>query len=363
WNSSKLRQVFSASDVRHILSIPLAKNAYPDRLIWHFSNHGNYTTKTGYNLLKGRDEMSRPSSSNTNTGCNLFWQSLWKVKLPVRILTFGWRFGKNILPLKDNLTRRKICLDSTCEICGEGRETWFHAFISCPFSQAVWRLGGTSWNITDQEPCHPLDWLMLNHQQLGVEHFSGLMVTLWCLSRHRLDYLHNQSSLDPFHTHQMIGCFIESSAVAFPAQHDPTPLPSLPQQRWEPPPVDFLKLNFDSGCCFPTGTGLGGSIWDAQGKCQAWFSYYHGSPLNPELGEALAARKILELAVMMKFTKVILEGDCLMVIQVLADRSSVQFSLIGNILQDSVLLMEKFEDCRLRHTRCEFNGAAHHLAK
>ncbi|EPS59181.1 hypothetical protein M569_15629, partial [Genlisea aurea] len=343
--------------------IPLPQNTYPDRLIWHFTKHGEYTVKSGYYILKGGADMSRPSSSNVNPNHILFWKVLWKMKLPARVLSFGWRFARDILPVKANLARRRICVETSCDICGGVSESWFHAFISCPFSQAVWRLGGYAWNIHDPEPLHPLDWLVSNQRQLQEEKMAELLVTLWCLWRHRLDHRHNQATTDPLRTHHMIRCHIEASSSAFQVHIDPMQPPPLQQRQWERPPDDFLKLNFDSGRCGAAGTGMGGLIRDSDGRCQAWFSSFTEATLDPELGEALAARKILELARAMQIPKIILEGDCLTVIQALADRSATYFSSLGNILQDSIRLMEEFDDCRLSHTRRQFNGAAHYLAK
>ncbi|EPS58578.1 hypothetical protein M569_16235 [Genlisea aurea] len=66
------------------------------------------------------------------------WRLLSRpTSLPARILNFGWRLGNNILPLKANLARRRICQDFTCDICGGEHECWFHALVSCPFSQAT----------------------------------------------------------------------------------------------------------------------------------------------------------------------------------------------------------------------------------
>ncbi|EPS73861.1 hypothetical protein M569_00896, partial [Genlisea aurea] len=363
WNHTRLRQIFSPLDVKHILSIPLAKNSCPDRLIWHYTRHGEYSVKTGYQLLKGREDMLRPSSSQVNHDCILMWRALWKLQLPTRILTFGWRFAKNILPLKENLVRRRVGTDPTCPVCEMDRESWYHAFLTCPFSQAVWRLGGIPMDSVGREPLFPVDWLIARFQQLRAEQFSGLLVTLWCIWRHRMDHRHNQVTLDPLRTHHLIRYYVDSSGSAFSEQLDPPLLPPLLQQRWECPPVGFVKLNFDSGRCTPSSTGLGGLIRDDQGRCQAWFSYQLDTELDPEAGEALAARKILELALAMGFTRVIVEGDCLTVLQALADQAVTLFASLGNVLQDSLRLMEQFEACRLSHTRRQFNAAAHHLAK
>ncbi|EPS63796.1 hypothetical protein M569_10986 [Genlisea aurea] len=236
-NIPKLQQYLHPSDIPYVSSIPLARNPYPDRMIWHHSKQGEYSVKSGRSL------SSRPK----------------------------------FLPLDGVL--------------------------------AVWRLGGFLWDISDQDPLHPLDWLVSSKQQLRHDRFLTFLVTLWCIWRHRLDYRHNQVVLDPLRTHHMIQCYMESSAVETTFPLTQPPLPPLLHRRWEKPPAGFLKLNFDNGRCNPTGTGLGGLIRDSQGECLAWFSYYHASSLDPELGEALAARKTLELALAMKIIRVILEGD------------------------------------------------------
>ncbi|EPS61866.1 hypothetical protein M569_12927 [Genlisea aurea] len=109
---------------------------------------------------------------------------------------------------------------------------------------------------------YPLDWLLSNQRQLHEEKLAELLVTLWCLWRHRLDHRHNQSTLDPLRTHHMIRCLYRGLC----------------------------------GRCGPVGTGMGGLIRNSDGRCQAWFSSFTEATIDPELGEALAVRKILELA-------------------------------------------------------------------
>ncbi|EPS64876.1 hypothetical protein M569_09903, partial [Genlisea aurea] len=91
WNVALLRRVFSPTDVQHILSIPLSTQAYPDRLIWHYTSHGEYSVKSGYRILKDGAEGLLPSSSTANPGYINFWKALSKLKIPARIITFGWR--------------------------------------------------------------------------------------------------------------------------------------------------------------------------------------------------------------------------------------------------------------------------------
>ena len=53
---------------------------------------------------------------------------------------FLWRTCSNILPTRDNLFRRKIQIDSTCELCRQTRETCAHLPWECPFARNVWAM-------------------------------------------------------------------------------------------------------------------------------------------------------------------------------------------------------------------------------
>ena len=49
-----------------------------------------------------------------------------------------WRAGLNILPTRDNLCKRKIVADNTCELCKFDRESRIHALWECGVACDVW---------------------------------------------------------------------------------------------------------------------------------------------------------------------------------------------------------------------------------
>ncbi|EPS62647.1 hypothetical protein M569_12143 [Genlisea aurea] len=271
--------------------------------------------------------------------------------------------------MKENLAKRRICPDPICDVCGEDSETWFHAFVSCPFSQAVWRLRGIP------QFCGAYGDSDLSFGTINLTG-SKLNRTICCDFTGSACYL----AAPTYFTTEMGDTTSGGNCQAWFSFYYDTELPpelggALAARKvldfaaptyftteMREPPAGFMKLNFDSGRCTTNGTGIGGLIRDDKGNCQAWFSFYYDTELPPELGEALAVRKVLEFALAKKLPKVILEGNCLSVIQALADRSSVTFSPLGNV-QDSIIFMDLFEECQLRHIRSQFNGAAHFLAK
>jgi hypothetical protein len=63
----------------------------------------------------------------------------WALPLPPKILHFLWRLTNNSLPLRMNLRRRGINLDTKCPICYRLDEDGGHCFLKCKSVKAVWR--------------------------------------------------------------------------------------------------------------------------------------------------------------------------------------------------------------------------------
>ena len=69
------------------------------------------------------------------------WRKIWKLNVPPKVQTFLWRAYSNYLPTRDNLSRRKIQVEATCELYCQEPETVAHILWKCPFARNVWALG------------------------------------------------------------------------------------------------------------------------------------------------------------------------------------------------------------------------------
>ncbi|EPS69492.1 hypothetical protein M569_05275, partial [Genlisea aurea] len=87
-------------------------------------------------------------------------KQFWKTPVAPKILYFGWKLRKSILPTKQELHRRHMSTEDSCDLCGETSDSWSHALILCPFATAVWRLGSTPWSTITQVLDDPLAWLI-----------------------------------------------------------------------------------------------------------------------------------------------------------------------------------------------------------
>ena len=70
------------------------------------------------------------------------WKLIWELNVPPKIRNFMWRAVSNILPTRDNLYRRRVAVESTCEFCHQHLETEAHLLWECPFARNVWSLAG-----------------------------------------------------------------------------------------------------------------------------------------------------------------------------------------------------------------------------
>ena len=135
------------------------------------------------------------------------------------------------------------------------------------------------------------------------------------------------------------------------------------QQRWEPPPANFVKINFD-GAVFSKDkfSGVGAVIRDENGLVLGSCSKHLPQAYSAVEVEALAAATALALAEDLGMQRVILEGDSLVIIKALREEEQF-FSPVGLLLEDVRMLSLSFQQLLYSHTKREGNSVAHNLAR
>lgn len=63
---------------------------------------------------------------------------IWRLKVPPKLCHFVWKGCWNFLPVRTNLQRRGICLETSCPLCEGEVETQVHIFFRCPFARVFW---------------------------------------------------------------------------------------------------------------------------------------------------------------------------------------------------------------------------------
>ncbi|KAL4553969.1 hypothetical protein LXL04_039915 [Taraxacum kok-saghyz] len=77
----------------------------------------------------------------------------WCRWVPKKIRIFIWRLSRNRLPVKDNLERKGIQVNSRrCEMCKEEDETAMHTFHDCMIIKELWSKVKMWWSIQPPVP-------------------------------------------------------------------------------------------------------------------------------------------------------------------------------------------------------------------
>ena len=81
-----------------------------------------------YHLLVGHSEQPFP------------WKSIWKQKIPSRVVFFVWTAALGKCLTIDNLRKRKICILDWCYMCKCNCESVDHLFLHCPVALELWNM-------------------------------------------------------------------------------------------------------------------------------------------------------------------------------------------------------------------------------
>ncbi|CAJ2653028.1 unnamed protein product [Trifolium pratense] len=248
-----------------------------DKLIWIDSIHGQYSVKSGYNMMlnnTGRvEEMTQEN-----------WQYLWKIHAPPKAKHLLWRICKGCLPTRTRLQERRVTCPLLCPLCEQSNEDDWHILFNCNDSLQARQAAGLEQVIaarmqqyhTTQDViksiCHDMD-----------RDTAGLFaVLLWVLWNNRNDKVWNGST-EAGRSLGLKARQLWCEWYSVQTQWQQRPGAEQQQQQvltWQKPPTGWYKCNADAGFynelnkssagwCLRDHTGSfvkAGTIWN-EGKC------------------------------------------------------------------------------------------------
>ncbi|XP_057451692.1 uncharacterized protein LOC130743457 [Lotus japonicus] len=140
----------------------------------------------------------------------------------------------------------------------------------------------------------------------------------------------------------------------------PRPAPLL-QATWVRPPYGIYKLNFDAAVATTGEVGFGLIVRNMLGEVLASVAQYLLHATSAILGEALAFRWSMQLAIQMGFCRVLFETDCLQLFQ-LSKKPPDGRSYLSSIVGDCFMLSRSFDYVDLSFVRRRGNYVADFLA-
>ena len=310
WLCEVIDNIFLPHEAKMIKSIPISLVECDDKIFWPLTANEEYSVKTGYRLLSQLAASDIPSPSDISQSKQI-WNAIWNLNVPNRIKIFLWRAGLNALPSRMNLVKRKVLCDPICPSCGVEKETILHALWSCPALAEVWSIH-FAWLSRQTRCCSNfLDLLQSCCAKRDCfELFAVISSIIWT-RRNRMRA--GELTVPLKRINALARDTLQEFLVANPPSCGIAPAPTL--VKWLPPPVGWVKVNFD-GALFKEcdSAGLGVIIRNDLGLVMAASTHIIPLPTSVEMVEVLAARHAICLARELQFNKVIVEGDSEVVI-------------------------------------------------
>ncbi|XP_062080800.1 uncharacterized protein LOC133785597 [Humulus lupulus] len=308
WDVEMIKCLFNEEDAMLILGIPCSEHHLPDKLLWHFTNNGEYSVKSGYHLAMS----SKPFPECSEMGLNeALWKSIWELRVANKIKHFFWKLGHSWLPTNFSLFCRNINSSATCNRCSCGtQEDVVHALWKCEASTKIWKLVNF-WKVV--KGCNKKDPLLFfdfMRNTLTKENLELFVVISW-----QIWHLRNRAVLGDFMPNPrdvVEWCFgywsnfleVSCKRGSHGLQKDPP--------RWKPPPTGGVKLNVD------VGRSSDGWEWstavvarDEQGACLGAKGVMVCFPLLPVAAELLAIKEGIQFGAALGLENFTIESDCL----------------------------------------------------
>ena len=194
---------------------------------------------------------------------------------------------------------------------------------------------------------------------MNTQEIELFAVTAWSIWDQRNRVCMHQPSCS---THLLAATAKESLAEFLLVQPAaPLPIPK-PRVQWQPLPQVLVKINFDGATSKDHMPGIGVVLRDDRGSVLASLSQNIPQVCRPLDIETLAASRALKFAADLGFNKVVLKGDCEVLMKAL--KGGDQFlSTVGLVMDDIQYDANLFYQLRYSHVRREGNKVAHSLAR
>jgi hypothetical protein len=293
WDEVLVRDTFWEMDVDIILATPI-RSDYEDYLAWHFDSKGLFSVKSAYKLYVAKRDEVACAGSQVN-GENKFWKTLWDLPCLPKVKQFMWRLAHNSLALKMNIKRRGIDCDMLCVCCKRLDEDGAHLFFKCKNNREIWKAFGLL------EVCDR----MCAYETAGsvVEEILGMQVeqkVLICCLLWRIWLRRNKLNAEGKYQsdNELIGQIRywtgESKQYHIKEKQQVT---MKPEEKWQRPVGDVIKLNYDGAFYQATRQGGWGFIaCDSEGGVRgsgAGHIAHVGSALQ---AEAAACGEVIQAA-------------------------------------------------------------------
>lgn len=358
WDLEIIRDIFNDRDQRCILNTTVEHQLDRDTLFWKHEQSGDYSVRSAYKLLQLQKGVW-----NVNNNLS-FWKTIWSTKAPPKALHLIWRAANNCLPTKTQLREKHVRIDDRCPVCDNGVESIIHALVECTVAAECWHIFDTDLQV--QLGMSFSDWLHANTNGQTMSRKAKMFTLCWSIWRARNDLVWNRKRWSAM---KIVAKAWEYLSQWNGAQARNYKVPLQPMLAgdgaiyWAKPKTDVVKITVDAATFSDQGTcGIGIISRDHDGSLLGAKSKQYAEVLNPSMVEAMAIKEALSWAKDRQWSSVILESDCLLVVQLIRSATPMK-SRFGQVIEDCRRLRSGFNNFELYFIKRSANMSAHELAQ
>lgn len=267
------------------------------------------------------------------------------------VKVFLWKACSNILSTKSNLHKKGIVEDTLCPICRREGETVEHILWTCESAKDVWSVC-----IPKIQKCPALETSFANiitflAGKLDEEELHLVTVVARLIWLRRNNVVFGGAFMSPVHILEAAASQLENFSKVEKGRRMESPKKPAPSiVKWRKPSPGWIKLNWDAAIdieCQKMGIGI--IARDHSGAVLAAVSASRPRVTDPTTAEAIAAWKMAEVCVTLGYSKVILEGDSLEVVNSMQVDGSC-WSRYGTMINDAKVLLNSIQEWKFCHT-------------
>jgi ribonuclease HI len=292
------------------------------------------------------------------------WNTIWSLRVPVKIHHFLWRACHESLPTRKNLHHRHVQADSSCVSCNKAVESVLHALWQCNSLNEIWLAVPWGCLLKGDQYLDFMELMLCCIRSLSTSELQLFAMITWSIWYRRNCHWRNQ----PIDTNDQLLQRAQRTLGEFLEAQESPNLPSRttePQIRtkWKPPLLGRYKVNYD-GAMFEESSeaGIGVIIRNNRGEVMASMCHRIHYPHLTEAMEAYAARSATQLAIDLGFKEVDIKGDPITIVTALRNTAPC-CTLYGHLVNDTKNTANSFLSVQFLHVKRDGNSVAHSLAK
>ncbi|KAG6628833.1 hypothetical protein CIPAW_14G039600 [Carya illinoinensis] len=268
WKRDLISESFNKMDAEQICKLPISRLDVEDKMVWEPTKNGRFSVKSAYFLGKERIRRKRGEGSGKDK-VEEMWKQIWNLDVQGVVKLFLWKVGQELLPIKENLHRRKVSASNMCPICERRVETAVHMIWGCSAASDVWAMDespvrkwcNAEWGFAEL-------WASM-FQKLRIEDVELMaytMMRLW-LRRNLLVFENKFDAPENVFKAAKLAMSEFKEANLIKQRCLGARAVRREAVKWEKPEVGMVKVNWDTAVDANNGrVGLGVVVRDDQGK-------------------------------------------------------------------------------------------------